>query len=101
MHSKTSCVVAWYDDDLTTEVQQCEACLVNQKSPAAAPLHLCEWPKKPWWRIHVHADNAGPFQEKTLFVVIDVYSKWIEAVTVSCTSNNKGTSNPVCYAWHS
>ena len=59
--------VVWWpgiDADLTSKVQQCEACQVNQKSPAVAPLHCWEWPKKPWSRIHV--DHAGPFQGKTV-----------------------------------
>ena len=48
--------VVWWpgiDGDLTSKVQQCEACQVNQKSPpAVAPLHCWEWPKKPWSRNH-------------------------------------------------
>jgi hypothetical protein len=32
-------------------------------------------------------DHAGPFQGKTILVVIDAHSKWIEAVTVSSTSS--------------
>ena len=80
--------VVWWpgiDADLTSKVQQCEACQVNQKSPAVAPLHCWEWPKKPWSRIHV--DHAGPFQGKTILVVIDAHSKWIEAVIVPSTSS--------------
>ena len=48
-------------------------------------MHVWEWPKKPWSRIHV--DHAGPFQEKTILVVVDAHSKWIEAVTVPSTSS--------------
>ena len=43
--------VVWWpliDADLTNKVQNCRTCQVNQKSPAAAPLHTWEWPKKPW-----------------------------------------------------
>ena len=32
-------------------------------------------------------DHAGPFQGKTILVVIDAHSKWIEAVTVPSTSS--------------
>ena len=80
--------VVWWpgiDGDLTAKVQQCETCQVNQKCPAAAPLHVWEWPEKPWSRIHV--DHAGPFQGKTILVVVDAHSKWIEAVTVPSTSS--------------
>ena len=88
---KMKCIarqVVWWpgiDSDLTTKVQQCEACQLNQKSPPVSPLHLWEWPKKPWARIHI--DHAGPFQGKTILVIIDAHSKWIEAVTVSSTSS--------------
>ena len=62
-----------------------EPCQINQKSPSLAPLHTWEWPKRPWSRIHI--DHAGPFQGKTILVVVDAHSKWIEAVPVPSTSS--------------
>ena len=54
------------DSDLTRKVQTCESCQLNQKSPAAAPLHTWEWPKKPWSRLHI--DHAGPVDGKILLI---------------------------------
>ena len=73
------------DADLTNKVQNCETCQLNQKSPAAAPLHAWEWPKNPWCRIHI--DHAGPVEGKTILVIVDAHSKWIEAVPISSTSS--------------
>ena len=68
--------VVWWpgiDNDLTNKVQSCEACQLNQKNPTTSPLHPWEWPKKPWSRIHI--DHLGPFQGKTILVIIDAHSK--------------------------
>lgn len=81
--------VVWWpglDADLTTHVQACQLCQLNQKSPTTAPLHPWEWPKKPWSRVHV--DHLGPFQGKTILIVVDAHSKWIEAVPVPSTSSH-------------
>ena len=48
-------------------------------------MHPWEWPKRPWARIHI--DHLGPFQGKTILVVVDAYSKWIESVIVPSTSS--------------
>ena len=53
---------------------------------AAAPLHPCKWPSRPWSRLHL--DFAGPFQGKTFLVLIDAHSKWIEASVTASTSSN-------------
>ena len=39
---------------------------------------------KHWSQLHV--DFAGPFQEKTMFVLVDAHSKWLEASVVASTS---------------
>ncbi len=80
--------VVWWpgiDSDITGKVQTCEKCQMNQKSPAEAPLHPWEWPKRPWSRIHI--DHLGPVEGKMVLVVVDAHSKWIEAVTVASTSS--------------
>ena len=50
------------DQDLESKVQRCVACQSKRRSPAKAPLHLWEYPKRPWSRIHV--DYAGPYQRQ-------------------------------------
>ena len=80
--------VAWWpkmDSDIEAKVKQCHACQENQKSPAAAPLHPWDWPKRPWARIHI--DHAGPFMGKIFLVVVDAHSKWLEVTPVASTSS--------------
>ena len=57
-----------------------------KKNPHEAPLHLWEWPSKPWDRIHI--DYAGPIPGKMILVIVDAHSKWIEThVVTSATSS--------------
>ena len=76
------------DRDVEREVQQCEACQQNSKSPPTAPLHPWEWPEKPWTRLHV--DYAGPFLGKMFLVVVDSHSKWMDIYPVT-TANSQVT----------
>ena len=73
------------DADLERKVKECSACQSAQKSPPCMPLHPWEWPHKPWLRIH--ADYAGPFQGRTLLILVDAHSKWMDVhITSSATS---------------
>ena len=87
MKSLARSIVWWpgIDTDLQEKVRKCKQCQENQKSPALAPLHPWDWPKRPWARIHI--DHAGPFQGKIFLVAVDAHSKWLEAVTVPTTSS--------------
>eukprot|EP00731_Ephydatia_muelleri_P005042 Em0002g1218a len=79
--------VVWWpglDSQLESKVKECVACQSSRKSPPKAPLHPWEWPTKPWVRLHV--DFAGPFLGKTLMVIVDAHSKWLEASIVSSPS---------------
>ena len=79
--------ILWWpelDSDLEMKVKSCQACQENSKSPPKAPLHPWEWPSKPWSRIHV--DFCGPFMGRTIFVIVDAHSKWLEAAIVSSQS---------------
>ena len=62
-------------------VKQCQKCQQIQPSPPAAPLQPWSWPTRPWSRLHV--DYAGPIGTKMFLIVIDAYSKWIEAFPMS------------------
>ena len=78
-----SCV--WWpriDSDLEMTVRQCSACQETRPTPRRADLSMWPWPKRPWSRIHV--DFAEPIKGRYVFVVVDAYSKWIEAEP--CTS---------------
>ena len=48
-------------------------------------MHPWEWSKRPLACVHI--DHLGPFQGKTILVVVDAYSKWIESVIVPLTSS--------------
>ena len=63
--------------DIETAVHLCTECQMSQSTPAPAPLHPWEWPKRPWARLHL--DYAGPVLGKMYLVLIDAHSKWIEA----------------------
>ncbi|KAL5517714.1 hypothetical protein EMCRGX_G003317 [Ephydatia muelleri] len=79
--------VVWWpglDSQLESKVKECVACQSSRKSPPKAPLHPWEWPTKPWVRLHV--DLAGLFLGKTLMVIVDAHSKWLEASIVSSSS---------------
>ena len=60
-------------------------CQQVHSSPPSAPLNPWKWPLRPWARLHL--DFAGPFQGKTILVLIDTHSKWIEAVCTPSTSS--------------
>jgi hypothetical protein len=72
------------DKDLEIIAKSCKACLSVKQTPAKAPLHPWSWPSQLWQRIHI--DFAGPFMEKSLFVVVDAYSKWAEVIEMLQTT---------------
>ena len=78
------------DTDLEMAVKSCVKCQEHQKLPARAPLHPWEWPDWPWARLHVN--YTGPLQWKMILVVVDVYSKWLEAQVVT-TATSQATIN--------
>lgn len=71
------------DEQLEDVAKTCNGCQQTQKSPPTAPLHVWEWPTKPWQRVHI--DYAGPFLDRMYLVVVDAHSKWPE---VFCTKTS-------------
>ena len=78
-HPRLSCVkvisrsVVWWpgiDGEIEAKVHGCSVCQVNQKAPAAVPMHNREWP---WSRIQ--NNYAGPFLGKVFLIVVDADSK--------------------------
>ena len=63
---------------LENTVSCCEKCQAVQPTPAKAPLHPWQWPKRPW-----SYDYAGPFLNKMFVVIIDTHSKWMKVIPVS------------------
>ena len=73
------------DADIERKVKGCDQCQLYQSAPAAAPLHPWEWPGRPWHRLHI--DYAGPYHGEMFLVVIDAYSKWLEAHLMKSTTS--------------
>ena len=75
---------AGLDKDLEALAKSCPACLAVKQTPPNAPLHPWIWPSRPWQRIHI--DFAGPFMDKSFFIVVDAHSKWAEVVEMPQTT---------------
>lgn len=73
------------DAEVEALVKACGACQENRSSPPVAPLHPWEVPDKPWRRIHI--DYAGPWMGRMFLILVDAYSKWIEAHAVSSSTS--------------
>ncbi|XP_056323408.1 uncharacterized protein K02A2.6-like [Danio aesculapii] len=59
------------DQEIEEKARTCTSCQSICNVPQLAPLHPWEYPEKPWHRIH--ADFAGPVEDKMLLVVIDAH----------------------------
>lgn len=69
------------DAEVEALVKVCVACQETRSSPPVAPLHPWEVPDKPWRRIHI--EYAGPWMGRMFLILVDAYSKWIEAHAMS------------------
>ena len=73
------------DKAIEDSVKSCDACMLSRHKPPKAPLHPWVFPDRPWLRIHI--DYAGPIMGKMILVVVDAYSKWIDAhISSGCTA---------------
>ena len=73
------------DIDIASMVQSCNACAVLGADPILTVLHPWEWPRQPWYRIHV--DYAGPLYGKMYLILVDAHSKWMDVhITSGCTT---------------
>ena len=72
------------DRALEVAVKTCAGCQENQKLPARAPMHPCEWP-----------DQTAPGPGSTLttpkgkmiLVIVDAHSKWLDAHVVNSATS--------------
>ena len=87
MKSLARCYVWWpkIDSDIEELVRQCITCQLQCSAPPKAPLHPWDYPQRPWSRIHI--DHTGPFLGQLFLIIVDAYSKWIEAAIVPSTSS--------------
>ena len=72
------------DKEVEEMVAKCDACVNNSPEPQSAILHPWESASRPWSRIHI--DHLGPFMGKLFLVVVDSYSKWVDAYPVASTA---------------
>lgn len=66
-------------------VRRCNTCQLHRNVDAPVSVNRWPQPEEPWSRIH--ADFAGPVENKMYLVVTDAYSKWLEVVAMHSTSS--------------
>ncbi|XP_063361853.1 uncharacterized protein K02A2.6-like [Cydia amplana] len=72
------------DEAIEAQCRECGVCAAASSAPPAHAPRLWAWPDRPWTRIHL--DFLGPIRGKTYLIVVDAYSKWIEAIGMNGTS---------------
>ena len=65
------------DKDIAEVTLSCAACLSHARNPPREIIHSWKPPEAPLERLHL--DYAGPIQNKYILLVVDAYSKWLEA----------------------
>ncbi|XP_028968852.1 uncharacterized protein K02A2.6-like, partial [Galendromus occidentalis] len=65
------------DKDIKNVVLSCNACLEHARNPPKEILHAWHPCQTPFERIHL--DYAGPIDGKYVLLIVDAYSKWLEA----------------------
>ena len=80
------------DGDLE-EVRRCQSA---QRPPSKYLVPPWEWPEKLWSRLHI--DHASPVLGKTLLIIVDAHSKWIDVHIVPSTSSAE-TIEKLCFTF--
>lgn len=68
------------DKDLEKKSKLCNSCQETPKQPCPTRMHPWEFPDHPWIRIYV---DYAAIQGQDVLIVVDAFSKWIEAVRVA------------------
>ena len=87
MLARAYCWWPHMDRQVEETVSGCRSCLENSSNPPSAILHPWETTSKPWSRIHI--DHAGPFLGHMFLIVVDSFTKWVDAYVVSSTSSER------------
>lgn len=84
------------DQDIHRIAVDCRDCV--QALPMPPARNPVSWPisQEKWSRLH--ADYAGPIENKMVLVIVDAHSNWIEAIPVSRATANATVVQPVCSA---
>lgn len=82
--------VYWYNinKDILDFVQNCIRHQGSRRNEEKFPLFLWSLPSKSWTLLNI--DFSGPLQNKMWLVVVDAYSRWLEANAT--TSRNRITT---------
>lgn len=81
-------------EQLQQAVRSCGVCSQLRPSPPRAPLTPWPYPSEPWYRVHI--DFLGPINNKMYLIVVDAYSKWVEAYDVSSGYGSKVVIQKLC-----
>lgn len=74
------------DKDIEAIVRQCKVCQTTLPAKAPGPLHPWTYPTRVWQRVHV---DFAMKDGSNLFLLVDSYSKWIEAKCLRTTTTSK------------
>ena len=74
------------DNDIEKTVRLCNSCQEYRNNVPKSTIHHWEQPPYEWSRLNI--DFAGPFHGKYFLIIVDAFSKWIEAKMVSSTSTD-------------
>ena len=77
------------DSELEAMVAACGDCNQAAKDPPKTAINPWPMTLKPWTRLHV--DYAGPVEGWMLLIVVDSYSKWIDALPTHSTTTQVTT----------
>ena len=84
MLARSYCWWPKMDQQVEEVVAGCKTCTENARNPPSAILHPWEGASRPWSRLHI--DHAGPFLGKLFLIVVDSFTKWVDAYIVPSTS---------------
>ncbi|XP_030039037.2 uncharacterized protein K02A2.6 [Manduca sexta] len=79
------------DRTIENMIASCEICLQLRQSPARVPLALWPHPPQPFYRIHI--DFLGPIHRRSYLIIVDAYSKWVEAYEMGIGTSSSSVIN--------
>ncbi|XP_063544559.1 uncharacterized protein K02A2.6-like [Cydia strobilella] len=82
------------DAALERLISACTVCIQQRPSPARAPLAQWEYPPCAFHRIH--CDFLGPINGSSYLVIVDAYTKWVEAYNMKTNITSLATIEKIC-----
>jgi transposase InsO family protein len=74
------------DGDIEAIVHGCSTCQAMQKDLPPPPLIPWSFPQGVWQRLHI---DYAEYNKKFYLILIDAYSKWIDAIPMSTTTSSQ------------